>query len=144
MIESVTEVSVIYEGAYWVALIEDYKNGQYSVARTVIGASEPGGAELTLFFKNLDDSSLNYTVSTKYEGVLRKQVNFKRRIRESRKIQSENAFFNTYTKAHAMIKAQNAVQRNDQHIETRNIKEQQKIRKFELKQQKRKEKHKGH
>lgn len=42
-------VSIVYDAPFWIALFESFWEGAYSVAREVIGTSEPTTSEIILF-----------------------------------------------------------------------------------------------
>ena len=54
-------VSIVYDAPFWIALFESFWEGAYSVAREVIGTSEPTTSEIILFFERLDWQRLHYT-----------------------------------------------------------------------------------
>lgn len=141
---SMTEVTILFETPFWIALIENSENGSYSVARVIIGTSEPTGIELLNLFDRVDYNSLKFTRGIKAETDFEKKMNFKRQMREARKKQSENSVLHTYTKAHALLKLQKMDIKNEQKKALRDEQEQKQIQKFELRQLKKKEKHKGH
>jgi hypothetical protein len=140
---SFTEITIFFDEPFWVVLFERYQQGCYSVARQVIGTSEPSGAELLSFFNQLDTNQLAFSNPVKEEKSPAKQVNFKRQIRLVRKTQQVASTKYTYTRAQAYIKVMQAEQKQEIRKKSKLEKELLQQQQFELKQQKKKEKHRG-
>lgn len=130
-------LTVFFEGPFWVGVFERVEDGRLSVCRVVFG-SEPRDYEVWDFvLKNY----YGLRFSPAVEAALKDgRVNPKRRQREARR-QTLQAGIGT--------KSQQALQLQREAIKTerrqigREQKEARKERLFELKQQKRKEKHRG-
>jgi hypothetical protein len=43
------KLTVLYDGQYWVAVVEQQENGRLKVARHIFGSEEPGDPEVALF-----------------------------------------------------------------------------------------------
>ncbi|HNW52381.1 MAG TPA: YjdF family protein [Prolixibacteraceae bacterium] len=139
-----TEITVLYEDPFWVALIEKSGNGSYVVARVVIGTSEPTGATLTEFFDQLDVETLRFSKPVEEESAFRrKELGFKKQLHKNNEYRSSE-YRHTYTKAQAMLKQQQSELKTERKEVYRQEKEESLQRKFDLRQQKRKEKHRGH
>jgi hypothetical protein len=138
-----SEITIVFEDPFWVAIFEQYRNGYYSVAREVIGTSEPQGSELVLFFRKLDYENLKFTQPVKEETIDNKKINFKRQMRNIRLAQ-HSGLKHTYTKAHAIIKANQSALKEEKRKQSRWEREEEKREKFRMNQQKKKEKQKGH
>ncbi len=143
MTQSFTEITVFFDEPFWVALFEQHQEGFYCAARKVIGTSEPMGVELMDFFNRLNLSELSFSDPVKEEKAEVKTLNFKRQIRQAKQIQ-HSLFKFTFTKAHACIKAQQAAEQQVLAKKAKMETEEKKQIKFELKQAKRKQKHRGH
>lgn len=130
-------LTVFFEGPFWVGVFERVEDGRLSVCRVVFG-SEPRDYEVWDFvLKNY----YGLRFSPAVEATLKDgRVNPKRRQREAGR-QTLQAGIGT--------KSQQALQLQREAIKTerrqigREQKEARKERLFELKQQKRKEKHRG-
>jgi hypothetical protein len=133
----------MFEAPFWIALIENFDEG-YSVAREVIGTSEPTGVELNDFFNRFDFKHTRFTRTSEENIATVKKLTFKRQIREARKMQADSSVLHSYSKAHTMLKLQRTENNNQQKKNLRKQKEELHNRQFELRQVKKKEKHKGH
>ena len=138
-----TETIVLFEDPFWVALIEREIDGQYSVARVVISTSEPLGATLADFFDRLNYESLKFSESVQTDCRVKKEVGFKKQVHKNN-VCHIGDYRHTYTKAHAMLKQQQSELKKERRKVCRQEKEELLQRKFNLRQQKKKEKHKGH
>lgn len=138
-----TEITVLFEEPFWVALIEKEINDQYSVACAIIGTSEPSGATLVDFFDRLDCGNLRFSNAVRTDFNVKKEVSFKKQIHKNKEFQ-DNTSRHTYTKAHAMLKQQQSELKTERKKVSGQEKEEWLQRKFDLRQQKKKEKHRGH
>ena len=130
-------LTVFFEGSFWVGVFERVEDGRLSVCRVVFG-NEPRDYEVWDFIlKNYYSLKFSPAVEVAEKGG---RVNPKRRQREAGR-QTMQAGIGT--------KSQQALQLQREAIKTerrqigREQKEARKERLFELKQQKRKEKHRG-
>lgn len=140
---STTEISVLFEEPFWVALFECYDNGLYSVSRNIIGTSEPHGVQLAEFFDTLNYANLRFTNPVLVDKSQKKEIGFKKQMHKTRHAQ-ETRFKYVYTKAHAMLKNQYELVKTERKKVSKIEKENELQLKFELWQKKKKEKHKGH
>jgi hypothetical protein len=138
-----TGITVFFEEPFWVALIEREIDGRYSVARAVIGTSEPSGAILAVFFDRLNYESLRFSESVQTDSREKKEVGFKKQLHKNNEYRSSE-YRHTYSKAHAMLKQQQSELKTERKKVSRQEKEKSFQLKFNLRQQKKKEKHKGH
>ena len=138
-----TEITVLFEEPFWVALIEREIDERYSVARAIIGTSEPSGATLVDFFDRLNCENLRFSEPVKAEYRVTKEVSFKKQLHKNREFQ-DTASRHTYTKAHAMLKQQQSELKTERKKVSRLEKEESVQLKFDIRQQKKKEKHRGH
>lgn len=132
------KLTVYFEEPFWVGVFERVDNNKLSVCKVTFGA-EPKDYEIWEFI-------LKYYYDLKFSPVVEtaiKQVadNPKRRSRNARK-QVKNTGIGTKSQ-HAL-----KLQQEESKIEHRQISKEQrdaeKQKQFELKQQKRREKHRGH
>ena len=133
----VGKLTVYFEGPFWVGIFERIDNGNLSVAKVTFGA-EPKDYEIQEFV-NRHYYDLKFSPSVE---VIVKQdaVNPKRRQREARK---QSQVSGIGTKSQQALQLQREENKLERKIISREIKEAEKQRQFELKQQKRKEKHRG-
>lgn len=132
------KLTVYFEEPFWVGVFERVDNNKLSVCKVTFGA-EPKDYEIWEFI-------LKYYYDLKFSPVVEtaiKQVadNPKRRSRNARK-QVKNTGIGTKSQ-HAL-----KLQQEESKVEHRQISKEQrdaeKQKQFELKQQKRREKHRGH
>jgi hypothetical protein len=138
-------ITITFCPPFWIALFEIYNNGLYSVAREIIGTSEPKGADIKLFFWTLDYNRLQYTkdIEGNNDAEIHKS-SFKKLQKKIKQETTQIEFKFTFTKAQIELKKQ---QNEKKATNKRQLKENREIleeKKFELKQIKRKEKHRGH
>ena len=130
-------MTVFFEGPFWVGVFERVEDGKLSVCRVVFG-SEPRDYEVWEFvLKNY--YSLKFSPAAPV-AVRDGKVNPKRRQREAGK-QTMQAGIGT--KSQQALQLQREERKTERRQVGREQKEAEKQRMFELKQQKRKEKHRG-
>ncbi|MDE6701278.1 MAG: YjdF family protein [Acetatifactor sp.] len=132
------KLTVLFEEPFWVGVFERISDGKLSVCKVTFGA-EPKDYEVWDFIlKHYSD--LKFSPAVEIE-VKQTADNPKRRQRNARK-QIQNSSIGT--------KSQQALQNQREEMKTerrqlrKEQKETEKQRQFDLKQQKRKEKHRGH
>lgn len=132
------KLTVYFEEPFWVGVFERVDNNKLSVCKVTFGA-EPKDYEIWEFI-------LKYYYDLKFSPVVETEIkqvadNPKRRSRNARK-QVKNTGIGTKSQ-HAL-----KLQQEESKVEHRQISKEQrdaeKQKQFELKQQKRKEKHRGH
>ena len=132
------KLTVYFEEPFWVGVFERVDNNKLSVCKVTFGA-EPKDYEIWEFI-------LKYYYDLKFSPVVETEIkqvadNPKRRSRNARK-QVKNTGIGTKSQ-HAL-----KLQQEESKIEHRQISKEQrdaeKQKQFELKQQKRREKHRGH
>ena len=128
---------VFFEEPFWVGVFECVSDGKLSVCKVTFGA-EPKDYEVYEFvLKNYYQLQFSPAVAT---GVKEASRNPKRVQREVRK-QVQNTGIGT--KSQQALKLQQEQLKIERKIVSREQREAEKQRQFELKQQKRKEKHRG-
>ena len=129
----------LFENPFWIGVFEDEFGKNYEVARVVFGP-EPTDVQLYEFIlKNY--LSLPFGKSTLDKPSTQKEISYKRMQRKIKKEQSKETIG---TKAQNAIKLQYESHKTEKKKEAKLRKEQEEQLKFALRQQKKKEKHKGH
>jgi len=136
--EATGKLTVFFEKPFWVGVFERYEDGKLSVAKVTFG-SEPKDYDVYQFilkhYYSLQFSPAVVTV------VKEQKKNPKRMQRDVRKQMQENGIGTKSQQALKMQQEQNKQQRKSK---SREQKLAEAERMFELKQQKKKEKHRGH
>lgn len=132
-------LSVFFEEPFWIAVYEINENGNYKVCKIIFG-SEPKDYDVYNYILN-NWYNLKFKLSLKTNKIKDIKINPKRM---QRKINKQISKIGTSTKAQEAISMQKEIfkQEHKQIIK----KEKQRINeiKFKLKQEKKKQKHKGH
>ena len=132
-----TKLTVFFEDPFWIGVFERIENGKLSVCKVTFGA-EPKDCEVWEFvLKNYYQLKFSPSVDV---TVKKESTNPKRIQREARK-QSSNAAIGT--KSQQALQLQREENKMERKAVSREQREADKQRQFELKQQKRKEKHRG-
>lgn len=135
-----SRLTVYFEDPFWVGLYEREDGGRYEVSRIVFGA-EPKDYEVYAFLL-AQWSRLRFSPALETEQTQERRVNPKRM---QRRIQRE-----LERTAPAGIKAQQALKLQQEEgklarrTRSRRQREEEKERQFALREEKRREKHKGH
>ena len=131
-------LTVYFEEPFWVGVFELETCGKLSCSRVVFGA-EPRDAEILEFFlKHYPEFRFSPAVATVAAKTVR---NPKRLQREASKQVGAQGIG---TKSMQALKLQQEQNKLERRKISREMKEADKARKFELKQQKKSEKHRGH
>lgn len=128
---------VFFEEPFWVGVFERISEGKLSVCKVTFGA-EPKDYEIYDFvLKNYYQLRFSPTVATEIKEIGRNPKRVQRKIRK----QVQNTGIGT--KSQQALKLQKEQMKTEHKIVSREQREAEKEWKFELKQRKRKEKHKG-
>lgn len=129
------KMTVFFDEPFWVAVFEREDEQGYCAARHVFGA-EPGDAEIHAFLLN---GYQQLRFSTPYSRAAPEPAahNYKRRQRDNRRSQ------NSGTAAQRALKAQQEARQAERGVHRRAEKSAAEQLKFEQRQQRRKEKHRG-
>lgn len=131
------KLTVYFEDPFWVGVFERIENGKLSVCKVTFGA-EPKDYEVWEFvLKNYYRLRFSPSVDV---AVKTETANPKRLQREARK---QTALSGIGTKSQQALQLQREESKLERKILSREQREAEKQRQFELKQQKRKEKHRG-
>lgn len=140
MITSI-KLTVLFNEPFWIGIFEVYENKDYKVCKVTFGA-EPKDEEIHQFilkeFKNLKFSSI---ISNLDKKLFIKRENPKRL---QRKVRKETKNEGVGTKAQIALKKQYEESKLINKRINKERKNKMEERKFQLKQIKKKEKHKGH
>ena len=134
-----TTLTVYFDGQFWVGVCERSDETGYAAAKVVFGA-EPDDQELfTLVTRDYDRFRFSEPVANDTTGI--KKVNPKRMQRQiSRALSSEGVG----TKAQQAVKAEQEKRAAEKKKTAKEQKELSLQQKFELRTQKRKNRHRGH
>ena len=132
------KLTVYFEEPFWVGVFERIEDGKLSVAKVTFGA-EPKDYEVQEYIQK-------YYFSLKFSPVVDNVVkdikrNPKRMQREAKKQMQETGIG---TKSQQTLKLQQEQNKQERKVRSREKKEADELRMFELKQQKKREKHRGH
>lgn len=139
MSEILFKLTVMYKEPFWIGLLERSENERYEVCKVTFGA-EPKDYEVYEFIlKNWKRLKFSEPISTK--SIVNKKVNPKRM---QRSIKKETSVKSMGTFAQQALKLQMEQGKKERIAFSREQREAEIQRKFELRQEKRKEKHRGH
>lgn len=132
------KLTVYFEEPFWVGVYERIENGKLSVAKITFGA-EPKDYEVQEYIQKYY-TGLNFSPAV--DAVVKDiKRNPKRMQREAKKQMQDTGIG---TKSQQALKLQQEQNKQERKVKSREKKEAEELRMFELKQQKKKEKHKGH
>lgn len=135
--ETVGKLSVFFDEPFWVGVFERIEDGKLSVAKVTIGA-EPKDYEVYDFvLKHYYNLQFSPAVEV---AVAEKHINPKRMQREIKKQMSNTGIG---TKSQQALKLQHEQYKTERKKKNREQKQAEEQRLFELRQQKKKEKHRG-
>lgn len=134
------KLTVLFDEPFWVGLYERETDGRYEVARIVFGA-EPKDYEVQAWLL-ANACALRFSPSLEStKRISNERISPKRRQREAAR-QLENIGVGTRAQqALSLLREQSAVQRREK---TKELREAEAERQFQLRQQKRREKRRGH
>ena len=132
------KLTVYFEDPFWVGIFERIEDGKLSVAKVTFGA-EPKDYEVQEYIQKYYFSlQFSPAVDTVVKETKR---NPKRMQRDAKKQMQETGIG---TKSQQALKLQQEQNKQERKARSREKKEADEQRMFELKQQKKREKHKGH
>ena len=132
------KLTVYFEEPFWVGVFERIEDGKLSVAKVTFGA-EPKDYEVQEYIQKYYFSlKFNPAFDTVVKDIKR---NPKRMQREAKKQMQETGIG---TKSQQALKLQQEQNKQERKVRSREKKEADELRMFELKQQKKREKHRGH
>ena len=131
-------LTVCFEPPFWVGVFERIERGARSASRVTFGA-EPKDCEVWDFVLK-HDCQLKFSPSIAV-AIRPEAVNPKR---ERRMLRKQTAPDRIGTKSQQALKLQQEQNKQERKVRSREKKEADELRMFELKQQKKREKHRGH
>lgn len=131
-------LTVYFEEPFWVGVFEETCRGKLSAARVVFGAEPKDSEVYEYFLKHYKDLRFSPSVATAAGKTIRSP---KRMQREARKATAPKGIG---TRSQQAIKLQQEQNKLVRKTLSREQKEAEKERQFELRQQKKSERHKGH
>ena len=132
-----SRLTVFFEEPFWIGVFERISKGKMSVCKVTFGA-EPKDYEIYNFvLKKYYHLRFSSAVATDVKETGRSPKRIQREVRK----QVQNTGIGT--KSHQALKLQQEQLKTERKAVSREKREAEKQRQFELKQQKRKEKHRG-
>lgn len=136
--EGIVKLTVFFKEPFWVGVFERYEDGKLSVAKVTFGA-EPKDYDVYQFIL---EHYYGLQFSPAVEAVAKEtKKNPKRMKRDARNQMQE---IGIGTKSQQALKLQQEQNKQQRRVKSREQKLAEAERMFELKQQKKKEKHRGH
>lgn len=132
------KLTVYFENPFWIGIFERSIDEKLSVCKVIFGA-EPKDNEVLEFVLNRY-SKLKYSPEIQYEKVFKEKVNPKRVQRDVKKQLNNKG---VGTKSQQALKLQQEQNKTIRKMKTKEQKELEKEKLYSLKQQKKREKHKG-
>ena len=129
---------VFFEDPFWVGIFKRIQGGTLSVCKVTFGA-EPKDYEVQEFLLKEYDK-LSFSPEVDSDKPVKEYVNPKRLQRDVKK-QLQNIEIGT--KSQQALKLQQEQRQTERKIKSRQMREEEKMRMFVCKQQKKKEKHRG-
>ena len=130
--------TVYFEDPFWVGVIERVENGRLEAARIVFGAEPKDYEVYACLLKNYTRLRFSPPVAADREGVRRPNPK-----RMQRQIAAGLSQSGVGTKAQQALRQMHEAGKAERKARRKNFSAEQKQRKFELRQQKKKEKHRG-
>jgi len=137
-VSSLHTLTILFEDPFWIGLFEKTEDNQMQVCKVTFGA-EPTDQEVIEFIdKNWNQLKYSRPIETEVKPRPR---NPKRQLREARR-QTQNTGIGT--KSQQALKLQQEENKQVRKALSKEQRDVDKERKFEIKQAKRKERHRGH
>ena len=133
-----SKLTVFFDDPFWVGILERIEGDKLSVCKVTFGA-EPTDAQIYAFLLS-HYNKLQFSRPIKTEQK-QKADNPKRRLKNAKKMLENNGIG---TKSQQALKKQYEEMKIERKTSGKEQREAERERQFDLKQQKRKEKHKGH
>lgn len=133
-----SKLTVFFEEPYWVGVFERIESGKLSAAKVTFGAEPKDYDVYEFILKHYYELQYSPSVNAVVKDTVK---NPKRMQREARKQTQETGIG---TKSQQALKLQQEQFKTQRKVKSREQKLAEAERQFELRQQKKKEKHKGH
>lgn len=132
-------LTVLFEDPFWIGIYERTRNGQYEVCKITFGA-EPKDYEVhTFYLENYDCFTFSPALSA--ETPAPQRISPKRLQRQARQATATRGIG---TKAQQALKMQQEAGKLQRRQRSHAQREAEAQRQFEIRQEKRREKHRGH
>lgn len=131
-------ITVLFDGSFWIGVFEREEKGFLQVAKFTFG-QEPRETEVLEFILN-DFDKLRFS-SPQKDKALKKELSFKKKQKLIKKIQEEKGIG---TKAQNALKLLQEEKKFERKTFNKKKNEEEKKMKFLQRQEKKKEKHRGH
>ena len=135
------KLTVLFNDPFWIGVFEIIEDAEYKVCKVTFGCEPREDETLAFILKRFYSLNFSNPISTEKNTCIEKKLNPKRM---QRKIQQETASKGIGTKAQIALKLQHEQGKVERKKKSKEQKELEKQIKFDLKQKKRLEKHKGH
>ena len=135
----VSKLTVLFENPFWIGVYEREYNGRYEVCKITFGTEPKDYAVYEFLLKNGDN--LRFSPCIEAEIPVAYHINPKRM---QRSIHKQTTNMGIGTKAQQALKLQHEQGKLAHQTRSREQREAEKEYQFELRQEKRKAKHKGH
>lgn len=132
------KLTIYFENPFWVGIFERNINGKLSACRVVFGQEPKDNQVLEFVLKN--DRQLRYSPEILNENVVKEKINPKRMQRDSKR-QIQNLGIGT--KSQQALKLQQEKNKTVRKAKRKEQKEFKRDKMYILRQQKKREKHKG-
>ena len=132
------KLTVYFENPFWVGIFERSIDEKLSVCKVIFGAEPKDNEVLELVLNRY--SKLKYSPEIQYEKVFKEKVNPKRVQRDVKKQLNNKG---VGTKSQQALKLQQVQNKTIKKMKTKKQKELEKEKMYSLKQNKKREKHKG-
>lgn len=132
------KLTVYFEDPFWIGVFEEIFHHEMRVAKVTFGKEPPDGVILFYVLKRYQFLKFSPAVEVKVNS---KKVSFKR---QSRLAQSESRQIGVGTKAMQAMALQHEKRKEQRITQKSKIRQEKQALKYALKQQKRKQKHRGH
>jgi hypothetical protein len=138
-VKAVSKLTVLFEEPFWIGVYERESDGKYEVCKITFGAEPKDYDVYDFFLKNFHQ--LRCSPSMRAEKISERRLNPKRMQRCIKNQLQDNGIG---TKAQQALKLQQEQGKLERKTSSRQQRDAEKDRQFELRQEKRKAKHKGH
>lgn len=139
MEKAISKLTVWFDAPFWVGVFERASDGRYAVCKVTFGA-EPKDCEVYDFVRK-HYHTLRFSPSLEAGAIADQRVNPKRMQRE---INKQLGGAGIGTKAQQALKLQQEQGKLERRTRTRQQREAEQARQFALRQEKHKQKHRGH
>ena len=137
MDKATNKLTIFFEKPFWIGIFERIENGSLSVAKVIFGA-EPKDYEVYDFVLN---HYYELRFSPSVSGAVSEKPRNPKRVQRELKKQLSNIGIGT--KSQQALKLQQEQVKTERKQHSRELKEVESQRQYELRQQKKKEKHRG-